>query len=220
MRRRMLTRKGKAFIWGAAALIGFVLFEFVYGVCLLHPAQAVWEAEQKLSCGRTEQVCCVRDEAVGQRVYLTANENTVLLTGTYRTIYELEGWSRTYDVQDCSESAPFYGGALLLSDGAQESAVYLYGRVDDPEISEICASFRYTEDCGAEESDESLHVYTTSVENWYRKGTERYFLLRSETLYPVFQMQQKHYSNQGCCYDVTLTALDAQGRVAAEIEVK
>ena len=220
MRRRMLTRKGKAFLWAAAALAGFAVFQFVYGVCLLHPAQAVWEAEQKLCCGKTEQVCRVGDEAVGQRVYLTANENAVLLTGTYRTIQGLQGWSSTYAVQDCTESAAFYGGALLLSDGAQEAAVYLYGRVDAPEISEICASFRYVKDCEAEAPEETVHVYTTSAENWYRKGAERYFLLRSETLYPVFAWHHSGNSvDQGRCYDVTLTALDGQGRVVAEMEV-
>ena len=215
MKRKIWTRKRKALCLTAVTLALFFLFQYTYGICLIHPAQARWEAEQFYGCGSTERICHVWDGAVGQHVTLSSNEHALLLLGTYST---LSGWScRDRDAVDCTEDAPFYGGTLRLSDGAVEDVVYAYGQVNDAAIDTIQLSFCFAAD---EMSPAETHIYLTDKASWHEKDGQRYFLLRSDALLPAYASHngRPRQINQGIIRDCTLTALDKHGTVLAEIK--
>ncbi|MBR5470598.1 MAG: hypothetical protein IKU81_00565 [Oscillibacter sp.] len=215
MKRRIWTRKRKALSLTAVTLVLFFLFQYTYGICLMHPVQARWEAEQFYGCGSTERICHVWDGAVGQHVTLSSNEHALLLIGTYST---LSGWScRDRDAVDCSEAAPLYGGTLRLSDGAVEDVVYAYGQVNDAAIDKIQLSFCFAAN---ETAPTETHIYLTDAEDWHEHNGQRYFLLRSDALMPAYApLNGRPYQiNQGMVWDCTLTALNQYGTVLAEIK--
>lgn len=215
MKRRIWTRKRKALSLTAVTLVLFFLFQYTYGLCLMHPVQARWEAEQFYGCGSTERICHVWDGVVGQHVTLSSNEHALLLIGTYST---LSGWScRDRDAVDCSEAAPLYGGTLRLSDGAVEDVVYAYGQVNDAAIDKIQLSFCFAAN---ETAPTETHIYLTDAEDWHEHNGQRYFLLRSDALMPAYApLNGRPYQiNQGMVWDCTLTALNQYGTVLAEIK--
>ncbi len=216
MKRRIWTRKRKSLCLTAVTLVLFFLFQYTYGICLMHPAQARWEAEQFYGCGSTKRICHVWDAAVGQHVTLSSNENALLMTGTYPT---LSGWScRDRDAVDCTEDAPFYGGTLRLSDGTMEDVLYAYGQVDDTAIDKIQLSFCFAAN---ETAPTETYIYFTDAEDWHEHNGQRYFLLRSDALMPAYASLRgsPHQIDQGVVRDCTLTALDKHGTVLAEMKV-
>lgn len=210
MRRKKLpTRRRTALRWLCAALLALLLANQIFGIGYLLPAQTLREMEQYWGTGRTKTVYSrVDDRSV---ISLSANEQAMIFAQIYPT---LVGWANTAWVLDCSDPAAIYGSFRDVSREARPQIPYAWGRVDDPEITEVRLSFRYAlreEEDRERTGPETDFAVATHREDWTEQDGMAYFVLRLDPMGPGY--------HRVVYRDVTLTGLNDRGETVARIAV-
>lgn len=190
-RKKLLTRKQRAIRWGVGAVCLFLWMNLALHVGYLLPVQAFWEMEEQIGAGDLEVVD--RRWETGSDFFLSAgwlslagNEHAVVLAPERWTY---TGWQISGpEVLACDDGAPLHVGILSVqrtqfANGTPEpgedwvpfqTTVYLFGRVDDPDIR----SLRMELDAHREDG-EPLEVTTDRAE-WIARDDGAYFLLQQE----------------------------------------
>lgn len=135
----------------------------------MFPIQAVRRCEERAGTGRTAVVCRDWDPSFRWNfvAYLTKSENAIMLSGARLTLY---GWMGAFGAAlDCTEEAPIHGGTWFLNWG-KWSTIYVFGRVDDPDITELNIQWTI-------EGDEGSEMWIASkTSEWIEEDGRRYFL--------------------------------------------
>lgn len=190
-RKKLLTRKQRTIRWGVGAVCLFLWMNLALHIGYLLPVQAFWEMEEQIGAGDLEVVD--RRWETGSDFFLSAgwlslagNEHAVVLTPERWTY---TGWQISGpEVLICDDGAPLHVGSFSVqrsqfATGAPEpgeawapfqTAVYLFGRVDDPDIR----SLRMELDANRGDG-EPLEVTTDRAE-WIVRDDGAYFLLQQE----------------------------------------
>lgn len=211
-RTKLPARKRLALRSLALAAVLLVLADHAFGICLL-PVRVVRQAEEAAGTGHTEVVTQVREPEIGKtmRLYLTANENAVMLVPAYLSIC---GWIDGGGLAlDCSDQLPLYVGLRKLTWQDTDSVYYVFGRVDQPGITKLHVGLMDTFRNGAEEVQvERLGMDTEKVSWPEREGTW-YFLLRiPDSDLPV------NWVGRDDAFFVSVTAYDQSGQQVAHVE--
>lgn len=170
-RRRVALRR--------VAIMAAVLFviNFFMHIGLLLPRQAIHELEERNGTGWTRTVDRIWTPEIHRfhLAYLTQNEHATMFSSAYLTHL---GWVPAFsNALDCSGGEPLYAGYSLMN-RKERSAMFCFGRVDDPEIERIEIVLY------AEEYDSKSHAMNgrevrriTDVEIIEQSG-RRYFLVK------------------------------------------
>lgn len=169
-RKRMLSRKRRAFRRILIALAALFLVNHFLLIGLLFPIQAVRHCEERMGTGRTNLVR--RDWAPEiyktGLVYLTENEKVTMLSAVRLSFY---GWTEVYGVPlDCTVEGPIHGGWWTLYRKEEPSQFYVFGRIDDPDIDRLNILWTIEGD-----GDSDMWVVSDSGE-WMERDGRRYFL--------------------------------------------
>lgn len=208
-RKKLLTRKRRAVRRTVFAVLVLFVVNQVLRTGLLLPIQAIRQAEELEGTGRTRVAERMRVEGIHavHMLYLTENENAVLMAGTYLTAH---GWEACRGMAlDCSGDAPLYAGYYQTYREGGGEAFCLFGRVDDPAIETLAFHLSYRA-YGSSASDYQDMEETVSITRpeFLEKEGRQYFLLR---LPPLNQRTD-------CRVSISVAAYDAEDRVAAELE--
>ena len=156
----------------------------------------------------------IREPDIGKtmRVYMAANENAVMLAPVYLSVC---GWRDGGGLSlDCSGQAPFYVGWRKLTWQDTDSVYYVFGRVDQPDITRLHVGLMDTFQGGetGEGQVERLGVDTEKASWLEREGTW-YFLLRiPDSDLPFF------WVGRDDPFSVDITAYDQLGQQVAHVE--
>lgn len=211
---RQPTRRRLALRSLILAAVLLLAANYVFGIALLLPGQAVRQAEETTGTGRTDLVTWTREPDIGKtmRVYLTANGNAVLLTPVYLSVC---GWMDGGGLAlDCSDGAPFHAGWRKLTWQDTDSIYYVFGRVEQPDITKLHVGLMDTVQGGeaGEEQVERLGVDTEKA-SWLERDGMWYFLLRiPDSALPFF------WVGRDDPFSVVVTAYDQSGQQAAHVE--
>ena len=190
-RKKLLTRKQRAIRWGVGAVCLFLWMNLALHVGYLLPVQAFWEMEEQIGAGDLEVVD--RRWETGSDFFLSAgwlslagNEHAVVLAPERWTY---TGWQiNGPEVLACDDGAPLHVGILSVqrtqfANGSPEpgedwapfqTTVYLFGRVDDPDIRSLRMEL------GARREDGETLEVTADRAEWIVRDDGAYFLLRQE----------------------------------------
>lgn len=213
-RKKLLVRKRLALRSLLLAVVLLLLANYLFGIGLLLPTQVVRQSEETTGTGDTDTVTWVREPDIGKtmRIYLTANENALLLTPAYLSFC---GWiDGGGQALDCSGQAPLYAGWRRLTWQDTDSVYYIFGRVDQPDIAKLHVGIIYPF-----QSDETGEVYVerfgvdTEKTAWLERNGKRYFLLRiPASALPVAQLGQDN------SFFMAVTAYNEAGEEVACVE--
>lgn len=184
MKRKILSeRKRKAVrrILTAAAVL--ILANHFLLIGLLFPFQALRRCEERAGTGRTAVVCRDWAREVGWNcfMYLTGNERAVLFSGIS---LEPLGWSEDDGlVLDCTKGLPLYAGWRGTGDGGRVYILYVFGRVDDPDIARLEVQVQYEEWETPGGARHTALTWRSGREDWMERDGRYYFLFRT---YPPF----------------------------------
>lgn len=179
---KMPSRRRKGFRRVLIAAATLFLVNRIFLVGLLFPIQAVRHCEEREGTGRTNLVR--RDWAPEiyktGLVYLTENENAVMLSWARLTLY---GWMGGLGVPvDCTEEAPIYGGWWSMSRYGGECLYYVFGRIDNPDIASIKVQVQYEDLAMGRAVRRTAFEWGSSKEDWLEKDGRRYFLFRKSPI--------------------------------------
>ena len=176
-REKLPSRKRKAL--GRVAVMAVIVFcvNFFMHIGLLFPIQAIWQLQERGGTGWTRVVTrdWVPELHKTHLVYLTENEEALLLGNTYLTLY---GWMAGADaVVDCTEDAPIYAGSTYMNrDG--EWVWYYFGRVDDPAVATVTILLQSEEWDNDTQTRFRRDIRSLETAEFYEKEGRRYFLLK------------------------------------------
>ncbi len=181
-KEKVLTRKGKALRRIGKFLVIVFICNYVFGLGLLLPRQAVWQHQERE--GITGVMRTVKRDWVPQihathLRYLTQNEKAVMLAGTYFTIY---GWMGAFATSlDCTTGEPLYAGMdTLAKDG--RSVHYWFGRVDDPAIETVEISLGKENYTDGRRTYEEVVRFFIPKDDWMEQSGRQFFLLKAVDL--------------------------------------
>lgn len=166
---KMLPRRRKALRRVLIAAAALFLVNRIFLIGLLFPIQAVRHNEEHMGTGRTEVIR--RDWDPSFRwdfvTYLTKSENLVMLSGARLTYL---GWMGGFGgMVECGSETPIHGGTWFLNWGTR-AMIYVFGRVDDPDITELRIQWTI-------EGDEQSDMWNVSkTGEWIEEDGRRYFL--------------------------------------------
>ena len=211
---RLPTRRRLALRGLVLAAVLLLAANQVFGIGLLLPVQAVRQAEETTGAGRTDVMTWTREPDVGKtmRVYLSANDSAVLLTPVYLSVC---GWMDGGGLAlDCSEQAAFYAGWRKLTWQDTDSVYYVFGRVEQPDITRLHVGLVDAVQGGetGEEQIERLGLDTEKT-SWPEQEGAWYFLLRiPDSALPFF------WVGRDDPFSVVVTAYDQSGQQVAHME--
>lgn len=190
-RKKLLTRKQRAVRWGVGAVCLFLWMNLALHIGYLLPIQAFWEMEEQIGAGDLAVVD--RRWETGSDFFLSAgwlslagNEHVVVLAPERWTY---TGWQiNGPEVLACDDGAPLHVGILSVqrtqfANGSPEpgkdwapfqTTVYLFGRVDDPDIRSLRMEL------GARREDGETLEVTADRAEWIVRDDGAYFLLWQE----------------------------------------
>ena len=177
-KQKMLTRKGKALRRIARFLAVMLMVNWVFGIGLLLPRQAIWEQQEREGITGHMRVVdrdWVPEIGLTHFRYLMQNEKTVMLAGTNLSLY---GWMGAFSTAlDCTVEKPLYAAMdSLHKDG--KSVYYFWGRVDDPEIAQIDISLCHQEYHNGQYSYPEDLRFSSPKEEWMEQEEYQFFLIR------------------------------------------
>jgi len=213
-KKRLSTRKRRA-LRRVLILLALVIASWALGSYGYLPSDSLREMEEMQGIGRTEMLRRIWSPATdgwNRMVYLSANENAVMLSGCFWNPFE--GWTgSTYSIIDCSaEEVPVHSCVHLESNSGEGEKmttmvpVRTFGRVDDPAVEVIEMRLWMTR---VGEERRQIAVQRSERKDWLELNGRTYFLMQTDRLEwegPVF-------------FEPMLRALDANGNVVTEYEV-
>lgn len=168
-REKLSSRRKRTLRRVLIAAAAVLLVNYVFRIGLLFPIQAIRHNEERMGTGRTEVIRRDWDPRFHWDfvTYLTKSENIVMLSGARLTYL---GWmDGSGRVVDCAEEAPIHGGTWFLNWG-KRSVIYVFGRVDDPDVVELRIQWTI-------EGDEQSDMWELSkTSEWIEEDGRRYFL--------------------------------------------
>ena len=214
--KKTVSRKTRALRWLAVACVMMLWFNLQYHALYPLPCMTVRSYEQHVGCGRTEILFRVRDKHTKRLMYLSANEDAMLLV---KPEPSLLGWQGYADVVDCSGEQPLRGGFEVFysmnrwrePEKTHLYVPYAYGRVDDPDIAEVQITYRVSWRSNANldyETEAVTRTASTCAGAWKEQDDSRYFLLRIEP--------ETREDVTAVYRGIMVTGLDAEGNVVAE----
>lgn len=210
-RKKQYSRRRGALRHALWALTALFLVNHFLLVGLILPIQAIRRSEERMGTGRTAVV--LRDWAPEVHkthlIYLTGSENVTMLTGAYLTFY---GWTDGFGLPvDCSEDAPLHGGWWTMGRSEGQNLVYVFGRVDDPEIARVEVQTQYEDWDTGEVVRRTAFTWSSEREAWTERNGRYYFL---------FQKSPVDWSvYQSTIYQVAI-GYDAEGNEIARRELR
>lgn len=202
---KMLSRRrrtARRILIAAAALF---LVNRIFLIGLVFPIQAIRHTEERMGTGRTAVVCRESAPEIYRSLllYLTENENVTMLSGARLTLY---GWMDSFGVAlDCTEEAPIHGGWWSMSREQGQSLLYVFGRVDDPDIDLLQITARHNDPQQPKHFDWSLER-----EDFIEKDGQFYFLVKK---YPV------DWRDYPSGVTITVQGIDLEGNILAKVEL-
>ena len=208
-KERLSARKGKALRRVLLAAATLFLVNHILLVGLLFPFQALRRLEEREGTGRTAVLR--RDwpgEITWNRViYLSGNANAVMLSDVRLGLF---GWVDYPGVAlDCSGDGPLWCGWMSLAKRENPRLFYVFGRVDDPEITRVEVSFQYVDWNAVGGEARTVFSWTSEEAEWMERDGSRYFLIRE---YPVDWRYQNIHT--------VAVGYDAEGAEIARSEVE
>lgn len=205
------TRKRKAFRRILTVAAALVLANHFLLIGLLFPFQALRRCEERQGTGRTGVVC--RDwakEAHWNRwTYLSGNEKTVLLSNISLSLL---GWNDMSGLAlDCTKGLPLYAGWQSIGNEEGAFILYVFGRVDDPDIAQLEIQVQYEEWKTVGGARHTALTWTSGREDWMEKDGRYYFLFRT---YSPFDWS----GYQSNVYPLAI-GYDGEGNEAARLDV-
>ena len=207
-KERLSSRRRRGLRRLLVAVAAVLVVNHVFMIGLLFPIQAIHHNEEREGVGRTAVVCreWVPEIAKSQVFYLTGNENVTMLSGAYLTYL---GWFGGYGLPlDCTEEAPVYGGWLAMKKKDRGAVLYVFGRVDDPDIARMEVRLQYTD---WKEEDHTVLTWNSERADWMEKDGQYYFLFRT---YPPFDWTEYHPR-----LDAVAVGWDEAGNETARVEL-
>ena len=208
--KRLSSRRRRTLRRVLIAAVTLFLVNRIFLVGLLFPIQAVRRCEERESTGRTNLVCREWTPEIYKTglVYLTENEKVTLLSGTRLTLY---GWMDNFGVPvDCSEPAAVHGGWWAMSREGRGSLLYVFGRVDDPDIDLLTVQVWYEDWSSGVPVRRNAFSWGLEREDLLEKDGRYYFLIKN---YPV------DFGEYTSNLSTTVTGVDLAGNVIAEVEL-
>lgn len=211
-KKRLTTRKRRA-LRRVLILLILVIASWVLGSYGYLPSDNLRELEEMQGVGRMEVLRRIWNPATdgwNRMVYLSVNENAVMLSGCFWNPFE--GWTgSTYSIIDCSkEEVPVHSLIHLETRDGEDgkritnAPVRTYGRVDDPDVEVIELRLWITED-GRERRQ--IAVQRSERKDWMQLNGRTYFLMQTDRL---------EWEGPSVFFEPMLRALDADGNVVAE----
>ncbi len=190
-KQELPTRRRSALRRLAMAAVLLALANGVLHVGYLLPVQALRDIEERQGTGKTAVVTGQWGKELykAHRMYLSAGENVTMLSDVHLSPL---GWTSGFGTAvDCTDEAAVHAGWTEMTWQDQETVLYVFGRVDDPDVVRVRA--------GIQRTAEGAARYVLETETFLEQGGYRYFLLRK---YPA-----------GWNGHVSLTAYDEAGGV-------
>ena len=195
-----------------AALVMLFLTNWVYRTGHLFPTQVVGDWEERIGAGKLETVKWKFDPEIDAsllsgQIFLVGNPYVTALVGADFDLtqgWRSNGWELlpTRDGQTLYAGAEHYHSAFPRREPGEpwNEILYLFGRVDDPDIQRLEFEIRSG-------SDLANVSYLTSIrDDWMTEGEYTYFLARWEIEDPQGRMDLQQ-----------TTAYDAAGNVVATV---
>lgn len=185
-RKKMLTRKGRAIRLAAAALLLLFYANFACNTGYLLPIQAILEQKERIGAGKLETVEWRLDPEMeaflysGQICLLANSDVTALVDLSFSPLNGWRAWSETLLTEE--EQTLYVGAESFRSIFHRDrepgepwnEIVYLFGRVDDPDIQRLEFEIR------SGENGENTSCLTSVRSEWMTNGRFTYFLVRRE----------------------------------------
>jgi len=186
------TRKHKAIVRTiiAAALLILAFGANFYG---LFPSSGLYAMEESLCTGKTEVIAKTFEKAVFSEIYLTENENVLMLAMS--KFYISSGWQgRGFAVEDKDPDAVAgveAGSWSLVDDNSDERIFYIFGKVTDDAITAVNA--------GTADADGTV-LQSAGTDEFIEKDGSRYFMIRMNEFsqVPVHSVIIKGSDQNGC----------------------
>ena len=185
-RKKMLTRKGRAIRLVAAALLLLFYANFACNTGYLLPIQAILEQKERIGAGKLETVEWRLDPEMeaflysGQICLLANSDVTALVDLSFSPLNGWRAWSETLLTEE--EQTLYVGAESFRSIFPRDrepgepwnEIVYLFGRVDDPDIRSLRMEL------GARREDGETLEVTADRAEWIVRDDGAYFLLWQE----------------------------------------
>lgn len=177
-KQKVLTRKGKALRRIGRFLAILFAVNWVFGLGLLFPLQAIWQQQEREGITGHMRVVdrdWVPEIGVTHFRYLMQNEKAVMLAGTNLDFY---GWMGAFSTAlDCTTGEPLYVAMdSLHKDG--DSVYYFWGRVDDPEIAQIDISLCHREYVNRKYIYPEVDRLRIPQDEWMEQDGRQFFMIR------------------------------------------
>lgn len=166
------TRKQKAIVRTiiAAALLILAFGANFYG---LFPSSGLRELEDTLGTGKTDVVAKTFEKSVSSEIYLTENENVLMLAMS--KFYILAGWQgrgRSVVDKDPDDGAAVVAGSWSLIDADSDQRIfYIFGKVMDDAVTAVNA--------GIADADRTV-LQSDGTDAFFEKDDSRYFVIRMD----------------------------------------
>lgn len=205
--KRLSSRRRRTARRVLVAAVALFLVNRIFLIGLLFPIQAIRHFEERQGTGRTAVVC--RDWAPeihkSHLIYLTENENAIMLSGTYLTAY---GWMDAFGVAaDCSTPAPIHGGGWSMAREGRTNLVYAFCRLEDPEIVRLEVLAEYEDWSSGQPVRQSAFRWDRE---WVCGNEDRHFLFRKRGV---------DWSTYPSPLYLTAVGYDAAGNEIARVEL-
>ena len=174
---KMPTRRRRAIRRVALAAVLLLLIQHCLNVGNLLPMQAIYQVGQREGIGWSWPVqrMAVPEIYRTHLVYLTENENAVMLADTYLSIL---GWMANYGLTlDCTTREPLYAGYRTLVRGETVVTCY-FGRIDRDDIASIAICIQEEIYRQNQVIRREVRRLTVEQEDLLTRDGHRFFLLR------------------------------------------
>ena len=182
--QKVLTRKGKALRRLARFLAIMLVVNWVFGIGLLFPRQAIWQQQEREGITGHMRVVdrdWVPEIGVTHFRYLMQNEKAVMLAGTNLTLY---GWMGAFSTAlDCTTGEPFYAAMDSLHKD-DNSVYYFWGMIDDPEVDCVVISLCHQEYHDGQDSYPEDFRFYSNGEDWMEQDGRTYFMICKRVDWP------------------------------------
>lgn len=206
MKKKMSSRRKKGLRRLLIGITAMVLVNHFMLIGLLLPLQAIAKLEDRQGI-RGFTTVVARDWAPEihrtQLVYLTANENAMMLGDTCLTLF---GWDMGFGTPlDCTADKAVHAAWRSMSRD-QKGVCYYFGRVDDPDVETVEISGQTVSSSANGSTWEEAFLLSVQREDFLTHRGQCFFLIRTDSA--------------GGHADDTVTGYDRDGRVVFQSAIQ